>query len=45
MYMLVEVGQAIGPSYSIGDALGGVIAEAIYFPLSSWATAALLSRG
>ncbi len=42
MFAIVEIGQAIGPNYSIGDALGGVIAEAIYFPLSSLATARLL---
>ena len=42
MFAIVEIGQAIGPNYSIGDALGGVIAEAIYFPLSSWVTARLL---
>lgn len=42
MFAVVEVGQAIGPNYSAGDALGGIIAEAVYFPLSSWATARLL---
>ena len=42
MFAIVELGQAIGPNYSIGDALGGVIAEAVYFPLSSWAAARLL---
>ena len=42
MFAIVEIGQAIGPNYSIGDALGGIIAEAVYFPLSSWATARLL---
>jgi hypothetical protein len=36
MFAIVEIGQAIGPNYSIGDALGGVVAEAVYFPLSSW---------
>lgn len=45
MFAIVELGQAIGPNYSIGDALGGVIAEAIYFPLSSWAAARLLGPG
>ncbi len=42
MFAIVELGQAIGPNYSIGDALGGVIAEAVYFPLSSWVTVRLL---
>jgi hypothetical protein len=45
MFAIVEVGQAIGPDYSVGDALGGVIAEAIYFPLSSWVTVRLLGYG
>ena len=45
MFAIVEIGQAIGPNYSVGDALGGVIAEAVYFPLSSWATVRLLSHG
>ena len=45
MFAIVEIGQAIGPNYSIGDALGGVIAEAVYFPLSSWATVRLLGYG
>jgi hypothetical protein len=42
MFAIVELGQAIGPNYSIGDALGGIIAEAVYFPLSSWATVRIL---
>ena len=42
MFAIVECGQAIGPNYSWGDALGGIIAEAIYFPLSSWAVVRLL---
>ena len=45
MFAIVEIGQAIGPNYSVGDALGGIIAEAVYFPLSSWATVRLLSHG
>lgn len=45
MFAIVEIGQAIGPNYSIGDALGGVIAEAIYFPLSSWVTVRILGYG
>jgi hypothetical protein len=35
MYAIVETGQGIGPGYTRGDALGGIIAEAIYFPLSA----------
>ncbi len=45
MFAIVEIGQAVGANYSIGDALGGVIAEAIYFPLSGWVTARLLGYG
>ena len=45
MFAIVEIGQAIGPNYSIGDALGGIISEAVYFPLSSWATVKLLGYG
>ena len=45
MFAIVEIGQAIGPNYSIGDAVGGVIAEVVYFPLSSWATVRLLGHG
>lgn len=45
MFALVEIGQAIGPNYSWGDAIGGIIAEAIYFPLSAWVAVKLLSRG
>ena len=45
MFAIVEIGPAIGPNYSIGDALGGVIAEAVYFPLSSWATVRILGYG
>ena len=39
MYAIVEVGQAIGPGYTAGMAAGGVLAEAIYFPLSSFVVA------
>jgi hypothetical protein len=42
MFAIVEIGQAIGPNYSMADALGGVVAEAVYFPLSSWVTVRLL---
>lgn len=36
MYAIVEVGQAIGPGYSWSEAGAGIVAEAIYFPLSAW---------
>jgi hypothetical protein len=34
MFVLGEVGQAIGPSYSLQEAIAGVISESIYLPLS-----------
>jgi hypothetical protein len=34
MYAVVEVGQALGPGYGLGEAVAGIVAEAIYFPLS-----------
>ena len=34
MFVLGEVGQAIGPSYSWAEALGGILSETIYLPLS-----------
>ncbi len=42
MFAIIEIGQAIGPDYAIGDAVGGIIAEAVYFPLSSWLAVKLL---
>ncbi len=35
MFAVIEVGQAIAPNYSWPDALGGIIAEGIYFPLAA----------
>jgi hypothetical protein len=35
MYAVVEVGQAIGPGYTWGEAVAGMLAEAVYFPLST----------
>ena len=43
MFAVVEVGQAITPDYSWLDALGGIVAEAIYFPLASLVVVRLLS--
>ena len=45
MFALIEVGQAIGPGYSAWEAVGGMVAEAIYFPLSCAAVARLLKDG
>jgi hypothetical protein len=44
MYAVVEVGQAIGPGYTAAEAVAGVIAEAVYFPLSTVAVAGILGR-
>ena len=42
MYAIVETGQGIGPGYSAGDAVAGIISEAIYFPLSAWTVGRIL---
>lgn len=34
MFVIGEAGQAIGPDYSVQEAVAGAIAETIYFPLS-----------
>ena len=34
MFMLGEVGQALGPEYSWQEAFAGMISEALYFPLA-----------
>ncbi|MGN6489825.1 MAG: hypothetical protein ACTHLT_18655 [Devosia sp.] len=34
MFVIGEVGQAIGPDYSWQEAIAGAISESIYFPLS-----------
>ena len=38
MFVIGEVGQAIGPNYSWKDAIAGVISETVYLPLSAWLT-------
>jgi len=42
MFALIEVGQAITPDYSSLAAIGGIVSEAIYFPLSAFVVARLL---
>ena len=44
MFAVIEVGQALGPGYSTAEAVAGVVAEAIYFPLSALAVTRLLWR-
>ncbi len=41
-FAIIEMGQAIAPNYSWLDALGGIAAEAIYFPLAAVVTRRLL---
>ncbi len=36
MYVIGEVGQAIGPNYSWEEAAAGAISETLYFPLSAY---------
>ncbi|MDR3570966.1 MAG: hypothetical protein P4L81_02070 [Candidatus Pacebacteria bacterium] len=36
MFVIGEVGQAIGPHYSWSYAIAGIISETIYFPASSY---------
>ncbi len=43
MYAIVEIGQAIGPGYSNMEAVAGIISEVIYFPVSAFVIAELLS--
>lgn len=43
MFAMTEVGQAFMPGYSKKEAVAGIISEAIYFPLSAYIIARLLS--
>lgn len=36
MFVIGEVGQAIGPNYGWKEAVAGVISETVYLPLSAW---------
>lgn len=38
MFVIGEIGQAIGPNYSWKEAIAGVISESIYLPLSAFLT-------
>lgn len=38
MFVVVEVGQAIGPTYTWKEAVAGIIAETIYFPAAAFVT-------
>jgi hypothetical protein len=39
MYVIGEVGQAIGPGYSWSEAVAGIISETVYFPLAAFVVA------
>ena len=43
MFAFVEIGQAIGPAYSWPQAIAGIFAAMIYFPLSAFVVNRLLS--
>lgn len=45
MFAIVEIGQAIGPGYTWGEAVAGMLAEAVYFPLSTMVVGRMLGRG
>jgi hypothetical protein len=42
MFVLDEIGQALGPKYSVREAVGGVVSETIYLPLSAHLTQRLV---
>ncbi len=44
MFVIGEVGQAIGPNYSWQEAIAGVISETIYFPGAAFVTDRLIGR-
>jgi hypothetical protein len=42
MFVFDEIGQAIGPKYSVPEAVAGIVSETIYLPLSASMTHGLL---
>ena len=44
MFAFIEIGQAITPDYAWLAAVGGMISEAIYFPLSAFFVHRILAR-
>lgn len=38
MFVIGEIGQAIGPNYTWEEAIAGVISETVYVPLSAYVT-------
>jgi hypothetical protein len=43
-FVLAEVGQAIGPGYSLTEAVAGILSETVYCPSAAWAVDRLLRR-
>jgi hypothetical protein len=42
MFVVGEVGQAMGLSYSWQEALAGILSETLYFPAAAWVTSRLI---
>jgi hypothetical protein len=42
MFVIGEIGQAIGPNYTWKEAIAGVISETVYLPLSAYLTNRLI---
>jgi hypothetical protein len=42
MFVIGEIGQAIGPNYTWKEAAAGIISETIYFPLAAFIIKAIL---
>lgn len=38
MFVIGEIGQAIGPNYTWKEAIAGIISETVYLPLSAYLT-------
>lgn len=38
MFVMGEIGQAIGPNYTWKEALAGILSETVYLPLSAYLT-------
>jgi hypothetical protein len=45
MFVIGEIGQAIGPKYSWTEAIAGIISETAYIPLSAYVTYRLIGVG
>jgi hypothetical protein len=42
MFVIEELGKAIGPDYGWQEAVAGIVSETVYFPLSAFVTRLLL---